>query len=44
MTIALWIIALCEILRIAQNTLQLLMLRENKKPYENACSEFVKSL
>ena len=44
MTIALWIIAICEVIRALQNAVQLLMLRENKKPYENACSEFVKSL
>ena len=44
MIIAVWIIAVCEIIRMAQNALQLMMMRENKKPYETACDAFVQSI
>ena len=44
MTIALWIIAVCEIVRAIQNHLQLRMLRSDAGARDNAYAEFVKSL
>ena len=44
MKTAIWIIAICEVIRIFQNTLQLIALKEDKKQRDNAYSEFVKSL
>ena len=44
MKTAIWIIAICEIVRAAQNALQLRALRSEKGMRENAYSEFVKSL
>ena len=44
MKIAIWIIAICEVVRAAQNAIQLLALRNEKGMRENAYSEFVKSL
>ena len=44
MTIALWIIAICEIIRLLQNTLQLTMLKHDTTGRDNAYAEFVKSL
>ena len=44
MTIALWIIAICEIIRLAQNMMQLMMLRHDTGERDNAYAEFVKSL
>lgn len=44
MTIALWIIAVCEIVRAIQNHLQLHMLRSDSGARDNAYAEFVKSL
>ena len=44
MTVALWIIALCEIIRAIQNTIQINMLSGDKAARDNAYSEFVKSL
>lgn len=44
MKIAIWIIALCEVVRLAQNAIQLRMLRNDKSARENAYSEFVQSL
>lgn len=44
MKIAIWIIAICEVIRAAQNALQLLGFRNEKQMRENAYSEFVKSL
>lgn len=44
MTVALWIIAICEIIRAIQNTIQINMLRGDKDARDNAYSEFVKSL
>ena len=44
MTVALWIIALCEVVRAIQNTIQINMLRGDKDARDNAYSEFVKSL
>ena len=44
MKTAIWIIAICEVIRAAQNALQLLAIRGEKGMRENAYSEFVKSL
>lgn len=44
MKIALWIIAICEAIRILQNTIQLLSIREGKAQRDNAYREFIKSL
>lgn len=44
MKTAIWIIAICEVIRAAQNALQLLSFRNEKGMRENAYSEFVKSL
>lgn len=44
MKIAIWIIAICELIRMAQNAVQITMLRHDTKGRDNAYSEFVKSL
>ena len=44
MIIALWIIAICELLRIIQNTIQLLAIHQDQAARDNAYAEFVKSL
>ena len=44
MTIAIWIIAVCEIIRALQNAAQLRMLTKDTAARDNAYSEFVKSL
>ena len=44
MTIALWIIAICETIRIIQNSIQLASLMKDSKARDNAYAEFVKSL
>lgn len=44
MTTALWIIAICEVLRMVQNALQLCMIRHDAGARDNAYAEFVKSL
>ncbi len=44
MKTAIWIIAVCEVIKAAQNALQLLGFRNEKQMRENAYSEFVKSL
>lgn len=44
MTIALWIIAACEIIRAAQNMIQIMTIRHDTQGRDNAYAEFVKSL
>lgn len=44
MTVAVWIIAVCEVARMVQNAIQLLYLRKEDGNRENAYKEFVKSL
>lgn len=44
MTIALWIIAVCEVIRAAQNALQLILVRHDSSQRDNAYAEFIKSL
>lgn len=44
MTIPLWIIAICEIIRAIQNIVPIVSTIKNSKAQENAYSEFIKSL
>ena len=44
MIIAIWIIAICEIVRAVQNIMQLSMLRKDTGSRDNAYAEFIKSL
>lgn len=44
MAIALWIIAVCEVIRAVQNMIQLRMYKKDESGRENAYAEFVKSL
>lgn len=44
MIVALWIIAVCEVIRAVQNMMQLAMLRKDTGARDNAYEEFVKSL
>ena len=43
-TIAIWIIAICEIARALQNMMQLKMCKHDTTNRDNAYAEFVKSL
>lgn len=44
MIVALWIIAVCEVIRALQNERQLWMVRRDSSARDNAYAEFVKSL
>ena len=44
MKTALWIIAICEIIRAAQNAIQLKAIKRDTGARDNAYAEFVKSL
>lgn len=44
MIVALWIIAVCEVIRAVQNMMQLTMVRKDTGARDNAYKEFVKSL
>ena len=46
MNIAIWIIAICELVRLIQNSLQLLMMNGARKndQFKRATDEFIKSL
>ena len=44
MKTAIWIIAICEVIRAAQNMAQLAMVRHDTGARDNAYAEFVKSL
>ena len=44
MIVAIWIIAVCEIIRMLQNALQLRMVKKDTSSRDNAYAEFVKSL
>jgi DNA-binding IscR family transcriptional regulator len=44
MAIAVWIIALCEVVRTIQNAIQLLHVKESERQYKRATTEFVNSL
>jgi hypothetical protein len=44
MKIAIWIIAICEIIRAAQNAIQIKAIKRDTGARDNAYAEFVKSL
>ena len=44
MIVALWIIAVCEIIRAAQNMIQIATIRHDTQGRDNAYAEFIKSL
>ena len=44
MTVALWIIAICEIIRVLQNMVQIMATRHDLSQRDNAYAEFVKTL
>lgn len=44
MTTALWIIAVCEVIRAMQNALQLILVKRDSSQRDNAYAEFIKSL
>lgn len=44
MKIALWIIAICEVIRALQNMIQLWHVKKSEKMSANAYQEFMKSL
>ena len=44
MKTALWIIAICEVIRAAQNMVQIMTIKHDTKGRDNAYAEFVKSL
>lgn len=44
MTVALWIIAACELIRAIQNMVQIMIIRHDTGARDNAYEEFVKSL
>lgn len=44
MRTAIWIIAICEVIRMAQNWIQIHTIRHDTKGRDNAYAEFVKSL
>jgi len=44
MIVAIWIIAVCEVIRAIQNIVPIVVQVRNSKNQENAYSEFVKSL
>ena len=44
MRIAIWIIAICEVIRMAQNWIQINMVHHDTSARDNAYAEFVKSL
>ena len=44
MIVALWIIAICEVIRVAQNMVQIMAIRHDTGARDNAYAEFVKSL
>lgn len=44
MIYAIWIIAICEVIRAIQNMMQIAMVKHDTKARDNAYTEFVKSL
>ena len=44
MIIPLWIIAICELVRMLQNGIQLFLLKKDTGERDNAYAEFIKSL
>lgn len=44
MKTAIWIIAICEVIRAAQNMVQIMAIRHDTEGRDNAYAEFIKSL
>ncbi len=44
MKIAIWVIAICEIIRAIQNQIQINHIKHAEKSQDNAYAEFIKSL
>lgn len=44
MTVAVWIIAACEVIRVTQNMVQIATIMHDTKNRDNVYSEFIKSL
>ena len=44
MTIALWIIAICEVVRALQNMVQIMATKHDLSQRDNAYAEFIKSI
>lgn len=44
MSIAIWIIAICEVIRMLQNAIQIHMIHHDTSARDNAYAEFIKSL
>lgn len=44
MKTAIWIIAVCEVIRAAQNMVQIMTIRHDTASRDNAYAEFIKSL
>ena len=44
MIVVLWIIAICEVIRVTQNMVQIMTIRHDTESRDNAYAEFVKSL
>jgi len=44
MTVAVWIIAVCEVIRATQNMVQIVTIMHDTKNRDNAYSEFINSL
>ena len=44
MIVAIWIIAICEVVRALQNMIQLIAIKHDSGQRDNAYAEFVKSL
>jgi len=42
--VALWIIAICEVIRALQNMIQIMAIRHDVSKRDNAYAEFIKSL
>lgn len=44
MIVAIWIIAICEVIRAIQNMVQIAAMKHDTKGRDNAYAEFIKSL
>ena len=44
MIVALWIMAICEVIRAIQNMIQIASIKRNASARDNAYAEFIKSL
>ena len=44
MTVALWIIAICEVIRALQNMVQIMAMKHDLSQRDNAYAEFIKNI